>query len=218
VQLLPRTRIKICGITSPEDGLEAAKAGVDAIGLVFYPKSPRSVSIADANRILAVLPPFVTRVGLFVNASDAEIRDVLASVQLDVLQFHGDEDPQFCASFNRPYLKAVRVRPEMDLSATLQRFSSAQGILLDAWHETLLGGTGLAFDWNIVGRLDDNLRINHRLVLAGGLNPENVVQAIHKTRPWAVDVSSGVESAPGLKSAELIMQFIRAVQSAENSA
>lgn len=191
-----------------------AKAGVDAIGLVFYPNSPRAVSIADANSILAVLPPFVTRVGLFVNATDADLRDVLASVPLDVLQFHGDEDPQFCASFNRPYLKAVRVKPEMDLSATLQRYSSAQGILLDAWHETLHGGTGLAFDWTIVDRLDHNLRINHRLVLAGGLKPGNVVQAIHKTRPWAVDVSSGVESAPGVKSAELLMQFIRAVRSA----
>ncbi|MES2625762.1 MAG: phosphoribosylanthranilate isomerase [Pseudomonadota bacterium] len=209
-----KTRVKVCGITRPEDALDAATAGVDAIGLVFYPKSPRAVSVDSAKRILAVLPPFVTRVGLFVNAAEAEVRDVLAHVQLDVLQFHGDEDPQFCASFNRPWLKAIRVRPDMDLAATMHSYSSAQGILLDAWHETLLGGTGEAFDWSMVDRLDESLRIHLRLVLAGGLRPENVVQAIHKTKPWAVDVSTGVESAPGIKSTALTRQFIKAVQSA----
>ena len=211
---IPGTRVKICGITRPADALDAACAGADAIGLVFYPRSPRAVSITDASRILAVLPPFVTTVGLFVNPSETEVHDVLASVQLDVLQFHGDEEPQFCASFNRSYLKALRVRPGMDLAAALQRYSSAQGILLDAWHETLTGGTGLAFDWDIVDRLDKSVRMNHRLILAGGLQPGNVVQAIHKTRPWAVDVSSGVESAPGIKTPELIQQFINAAQSA----
>ena len=211
---IPRTRVKICGITRPEDALDAATAGVDALGLNFYSRSPRVVSVAEANRILAVLPSFVTRVGLFVNPSDAELRNILNNVQLDVLQFHGDEEPQFCASFNRPYLKAIRVKPDMDLAVALQHYSSAQGILLDAWHETLLGGTGLAFDWNVVDRLDKSVRLNHRLILAGGLQPGNVVQAIHKTRPWALDVSSGVESAPGIKTPELIQQFINAAQSA----
>jgi len=143
-----------------------------------------------------------------------DIREVLAAVQLDVLQFHGDEDPQFCASFNRPYLKAIRVRAETNLARSMQLYDSAQGILLDAWHETLQGGTGESFDWAIAERLGDSLRLNHRMVLAGGLRPENVVAAIHKTRPWAVDVSSGVESAPGIKSTELTRQFVSAVQSA----
>ena len=211
---ISRTRVKVCGITRPEDALEAARAGADAIGLVFYSPSPRAVSIVDARRILAALPPFVTRVGLFVNAVETEIREVLDQVQIDVLQFHGDEDPEFCASFNRPYLKAIRVRAEADLTMSMQLYNSAQGILLDTWHESLLGGTGQAFDWTIVDRLDETLRINHRLILAGGLKPDNVIQAIHTTRPWAVDVSSGVESAPGIKSTELTRQFIRAVQSA----
>jgi phosphoribosylanthranilate isomerase len=185
---------------------------------VFYAPSPRAVSLVAANRILEVLPPFVTRVGLFVNATKAEVLETLAEVQLDALQFHGDEDPQFCASFNRPYLKAIRVRAEVDLPQTVQSYNSAQGILLDAWHETLHGGTGQTFDWTIIDRLGASLRLNSRLILAGGLHSENVAQAIVKTRPWAVDVSSGVESAPGIKSVELTRQFVSAVHSAVQNA
>jgi phosphoribosylanthranilate isomerase len=214
VEPISRTRIKICGITRPEDGLEAARAGADAIGLNFFPSSPRVITIADAKRILAVLPPFITTVGLFVNPTEAEVRDVLAQVPLDMLQFHGDEDSQFCASFNRPYLKAIKMRANTDLAGMLRTYHSAQGILLDAWHETLPGGTGQAFDWNLLDSVDGSQTLKYRLVLAGGLRPGNVVQAIHKTKPWAVDVSSGVESAPGIKSAELTRQFITAVQSA----
>jgi phosphoribosylanthranilate isomerase len=214
VESTSKTRIKICGITRPEDGLEAARAGADAIGLVFFPASPRAVTIAGAKRILAVLPPFVTTVGLFVNATDAEVREILAHVPLDVLQFHGDEDPQFCASFNRPYLKAIKMRADTDLTEMLRVYHSAQGVLLDAWHETLQGGTGQAFDWNLLEATESTQVLNHRLILAGGLQPDNVIQAIHKTKPWAVDVSSGVESAPGIKSAELTRQFIKAVRSA----
>ncbi len=209
-----RTRVKVCGITRPQDALDAAQAGADAIGLVFYSKSPRAVTMQEANRILASLPPYVTSVGLFVNAAAEEIRNVLANVPIDVLQFHGDEEPGFCASFHRPYVKAIRVRAEMDLASSIRTYDSAQGILLDAWHESLLGGTGETFDWSIIDSFADNLRINNRMVLAGGLKAANVAQAIRMTRPWAVDVSSGVESAPGIKSADLTRQFIKAAHSA----
>jgi phosphoribosylanthranilate isomerase len=217
VESSSKTRIKVCGITSPEDGLEVARAGADAIGLNFFPASPRVITIADAKRILAVLPPFITTVGLFVNATDAEVREVLAHVPLDMLQFHGDEDPQFCASFNRPYLKAIKMRADTDLVGMLRAYDTALGILLDAWHETLPGGTGQAFDWTLLDAFDDSERLNHRLILAGGLQPGNVAEAIRKTKPWAVDVSSGVESAPGIKSAELTKQFIKAVRSADGT-
>lgn len=209
-----KTRIKVCGITRPEDGVDAARAGADAIGLNFFPASPRVITIAQANRILAVLPPFVTTVGLFVNASELEVRDVLANVRLDVLQFHGDEDPQFCESFNRPYLKAIRMRADTDLAGMLRRYHSAQGILVDAWHETMRGGTGQAFDWNLLDSAARNEGFRNRLILAGGLQPDNVAQAITRTKPWAVDVSSGVESAPGIKEPELVRRFIEAVRSA----
>jgi phosphoribosylanthranilate isomerase len=209
-----KTRIKVCGITRPDDALELARAGIDAIGLVFFPASPRAVTTLDANRILMVLPPFVTRVGLFVNATAAEVRRVLSEVHLDVLQFHGDEDPQFCARFAKPYLKAIKMRPGIDLPKLLQTYQSAQGILLDAWHANLAGGTGQTFDWTLLDQIDASARLNHRLVLAGGLHSANVVEAIRRTKPWAVDVSSGVESSPGIKSAELARQFISAVQSA----
>lgn len=210
-----KTRIKVCGITRPEDGLDAARAGADAIGINFFPASPRVITIAQANRILAVLPPFVTTVGLFVNATEREVRDVLEHVRLDMLQFHGDEDPQFCASFNRPYLKAIRMKADTDLVEMLRKYHAAQGILVDAWHETMRGGTGQAFDWNLLASAAHNEGFRNRLILAGGLRPDNVVQAINKTKPWAVDVSSGVESAPGIKAPELVRQFIEAVRSAQ---
>lgn len=198
----------MCGITRPEDALAAAMAGVDAIGLVFHPASPRVVSAEQAAGIVAVLPPFVTTVGLFVNADAAAVKRVLAAAPLDLLQFHGDEAPAYCAGFDRPWLKALRMKPDMDLTAALQAYSAARGILLDAWHADQYGGTGQTFDWSRLSLLQSRTRI----VLAGGLHPGNVAAAIRSVRPWAVDVSTGVESAPGLKSAELIGQFISEVQ------
>jgi phosphoribosylanthranilate isomerase len=200
----PRTRIKICGITRLEDGLAAANAGADAIGLVFYDKSSRAVDMARATAISAALPPFVTRVGLFVNAEPAFVQSVLGSVALDLLQFHGDESEEYCRAFARPYLKALRMKPGLDLVAAMQAYSSAQGILLDAWHEQQFGGTGTTFDWSLLGASVQR----ERVVLAGGLHPGNVADAVRQVRPWGVDVSSGVESAPGIKSAPLIEQFI----------
>jgi phosphoribosylanthranilate isomerase len=203
-----RTRVKICGITRPEDGIAAALAGADAIGLVFYDKSPRAVDIQQAQLICAALPPFVTKVGLFVNAAPDFVSNVLATVPLDVLQFHGDESEDYCHSFARPYLKALRMKPGLDLAAAAHDFASAQALLVDAWHEEQYGGTGATFDWSLLG---EAVR-NERLVLAGGLNPANVARAIGQVRPWAVDVSSGVESAPGIKDKGKIEQFISEVQ------
>lgn len=205
-----RTRIKVCGITRPEDAEAAACAGVDAIGLVFFAASPRAVSTERAAAIVAALPPFVTTVGLFVNAKPAQVRETLAQVPLDLLQFHGDETPAYCAGFGRPWLKALRMKPGLDTGSALQEFRDARGILLDAWHAEHFGGTGQTFDWSQIGLLSERVRI----VLAGGLHPGNVVQAIRTVRPWAVDVSSGVESAPGFKSKELIESFVSEVQRA----
>lgn len=208
MQQSPRTRVKVCGITRPEDGLAAALAGADAIGLVFFAASPRAISVARAQQIVAVLPPFVTRVGLFVNADAVTVDQVLGSVPLDVLQFHGDESPEYCRAFTRPWLKALRMKPDLDLEKSIADYSGAHGILLDAWHEEKYGGTGAAFDWSRLSLRADGPRI----ILAGGLHPGNVAGAIRQVKPWAVDVSSGVESAPGSKSSELVQQFISEVQ------
>lgn len=208
---MARVRIKICGITTPDDALCAAEAGADAIGLVFYPASPRAVSLQQAAEIQAVLPPFVTTVGLFVNPAADAVRDVLATVPLDCLQFHGDETPAFCAGFARPWLKAVRVRDAASVAAgRLDPYGAAQALLLDT-ATPLPGGSGQSFDWSLVpaGR-------QQPLILAGGLNPSNVQDAIRRARPYAVDVSSGVESAPGKKDAALIQSFVRAVLAASS--
>ena len=204
----PRTRVKICGITRPEDGIAAALAGADAIGLVFYAGSPRAIDAERARAICAALPPFITKVGLFVNAAQDFVDSVLATVPLDLLQFHGDENADYCRRFARPYLKALRIKPGMDLAAAAQSFVSAQGLLVDAWHDERYGGTGATFDWSLLGSAVSG----ERLVLAGGLTPANVAQAITQVRPWAVDVSSGVESAPGIKDKDRIEQFISEVQ------
>jgi phosphoribosylanthranilate isomerase len=204
-----RTRIKICGITRPEDGLLVADCGGDAIGLNFYSGSPRFVSIEQAQDIVSTLPAFVSIVGLFVNAEVAAVKHILNSVPLDILQFHGDEDESYCKAFSRPYLKAIRVRPEMDIKQAIQQFPSAKGILLDAWHRDIVGGTGESFDWSL---LDDEEQ-NSRITLAGGLDPTNVAEAIRQVRPYAVDVSSGVEIEPGLKSKDKIIQFVNEVLS-----
>jgi phosphoribosylanthranilate isomerase len=203
-----RTRVKICGITRPEDGLAAAAAGADAIGLVFYARSPRAIDVEKARAITDVLPPFIARVGLFVNADKDFVNATLAAVPLDLLQFHGDESEQYCNSFARPYLKALRMKPGMDLAAAVKAYGSAQGILVDAWSDEQFGGTGKTFDWSLLG----SAVRGERLVLAGGLHPGNVAEAVKAVRPWAVDVSSGVESAPGIKDKSKIEQFISEVQ------
>ena len=202
-----RVRTKICGITRVEDALVAAQAGVDAIGLVFYAKSPRAVNVAQAQEIIAALPPFVSTVGLFVNASAAEVNAVLEQVPLDVLQFHGDETPEFCEGFARPYFRALRMQPGVDIAASAAQYCGAQGILLDAWVPGVPGGTGERFDW---AQIPDNL--SRPLILAGGLNAGNVIQAIHEVQPWAVDVSGGVEASHGVKDADKVRKFLYAVQ------
>lgn len=200
-------RIKICGITRVEDALAAAAAGADAIGLVFYAPSPRAVSAVQARQIISALPPFVTSVGLFVNASAQEVKAVLAEVPLDVLQFHGDEPADFCKQFGRPYLKALRVRAGDDLNALAAQWPDASGILLDSYKAGVPGGTGEIFDWSLIPA-----ERSWPLVLAGGLAAENVADAITRAAPWAVDVSGGVEQAKGIKDAEKINSFVREVK------
>ena len=201
------TRIKICGITRAEDALAAAHSGADAIGLVFYERSPRHVDIDLAAQLAAVLPPFVTAVGLFVNAEAAFVREVIASVPLELLQFHGDETPEYCAQFNKPYLKAIRVKPGVDLLQCASDFRSAKGLLLDAHVEGMPGGTGTAFDWTLIPK-----QLPLSVILSGGLDAENVVAAIKQVRPYAVDVSSGVEASKGIKDAAKIAAFINEVE------
>ena len=202
------TRVKICGITRPEDGLVAAQAGADAIGLVFYAKSPRNVGLEPAANIVRALPPFVTSVALFVNPQEDEVNAVLRHVRPDVLQFHGEESPEFCRSFNLPYLKAMRVRVETDLLQFAALYSDAQGLLLDAWSDAAHGGTGERFDWNLIPELPKPF------ILAGGLSPANVRLAVETVKPWAVDVSSGVEVSKGIKDAAQITAFMKEVKNA----
>lgn len=197
-------RIKICGITRIEDALAAVAAGADAIGLVFYAKSPRAVTPAQAKAIVAALPPFVTSVGLFVDMPRAELKQLLAEVPLDLLQFHGDESPEDCAGHGRPFIKALRVKPGDDVAAAIARYPDAAGILLDTYVPGTPGGTGEAFDWSLVPR--DAAK---PVVLAGGLTPENVGDAIRQVRPYAVDVSGGVEASKGIKDAAKIKAFIQ---------
>ena len=204
------TRVKICGITRIEDGMAAAQAGADAIGLVFAPASPRRVSAEQAADIAAALPPFVSCVALFVDPGAAQVRAVLETFRPDLLQFHGDEPPDFCAAFGLPYLKAVRVRPGTDLLQYATSYAGARGLLLDAYHPDSHGGTGQRFDWDLIPR-----ELPRPVVLAGGLDPDNVAAAVRRVRPWAVDVSSGVEMAKGIKDAGRIARFIREVRNAD---
>ncbi|WJW76836.1 phosphoribosylanthranilate isomerase [Thiohalobacter sp. IOR34] len=203
-----RVRVKICGITRPEDARAAAEAGADALGLVFYARSPRAVTAEQAAALCAGLPPFVTSVGLFVDPAAEEVRRVLEGVPLDLLQFHGDEPADFCRQFGRPYLKALAMRPDVDIAARVADYPDAAGILLDAWHPAVPGGSGETFDWDRIPR-----ELAKPVVLAGGLHPGNVAEAIERTRPWAVDVSSGVEADKGIKDPALIRAFIRGVNS-----
>ena len=204
------TAVKICGITRTGDALEAARLGAHAVGFVFYAKSPRNVAPARAAEITRALPPFVTAVGLFVDAGADEIERVLAQVPLGLLQFHGDETPEFCARFRVPYIKAARVRPGLDLLQYARRYGAARGLLLDAYAENAHGGTGNAFDWGLVPR-----SLQLPVVLSGGLNPGNVAEAIRRVAPWAVDVSSGVEASPGIKDPRKLAAFMNEVRSAE---
>jgi phosphoribosylanthranilate isomerase len=206
------TRIKICGITRVQDVQAAASSGADALGLVFYEQSPRHVTLQQAVQLAAAIQPFVTLVGLFVNPAADEVRNVLQQVPLDVLQFHGEEEPEFCVQFGRPYLKAVRVKAGVDLVQCAARYRNAQGLLLDAYVEGMHGGTGAAFDWALIPH-DLPLPV----ILSGGLHAGNVADAIKQVRPYAVDVSSGVESggvktAKGIKVAAKIAAFINEVK------
>lgn len=204
---MPVVRSKICGITRIEDALAAVDAGADAIGLVFYAKSPRAVSVQQARTIIAALPPFVTTVGLFVDASRCELGEILDAVPLDLLQFHGDETPAACDGFHRPYIKALRVKPGDDIAAQVALYKNASGVLLDTYVPGIPGGTGEAFDWSLVPA-----QLSKPVILAGGLTVENVAQAITQVRPYAVDVSGGVESAKGIKDAAKINAFMQAVR------
>ncbi len=206
---MPRTRIKICGITRAADLEAALQAGVDALGFVFYPPSPRALSLETAAGLLRQVPPFVARVGLFVNAEPANVRATLAAAPLDLLQFHGDEPDAYCAQFGLPYLKAARVRPQLDLLEFARAYPAARGLLLDAWVETY-GGSGQSFDWSMIPA-----GLPVPIVLSGGLHAGNVAEAVAKVRPWAVDVSSGVEAAKGIKDADKIAAFVAAVRTAD---
>jgi len=213
-----RTRVKICGITRVDDGVAAAHAGADAIGLVFWPGTPRCISFAQARAIADALPAFVTVVGLFVDPTPQDVRAALAAVPLDLLQFHGNEGPELCASFERPYIKAVPVRPGVDLLQYADRYAGARGWLFDTFEPGgLPGGTGTSFDWS---RIPGGL--SRPLILSGGLGERNVGAAVTAVHPWAVDVSSGVEVVgddgkpmKGIKSPSKIAAFIREVRNAD---
>lgn len=205
-----RTRVKICGITSVADGLAAARHGADAIGLVFYPPSPRVVALEGARAIAESVPPFVARVAVFVNPAAREVEAVIRACRPDLLQFHGEETAEFCRGFGVPYLRALRVRRGVDLLESLSPYADAAGWLLDAYRQELYGGTGEAFDWDLIPR-----GLARPLVLSGGLDAENVGAAIRRVRPWAVDVSSGVEAAKGVKDERRIAAFMEAVRSAD---
>ena len=197
-------RVKICGITRLQDVHDACNAGADALGFVFYERSPRHVTIEAAAALVRALPPFVQSVGLFVNAAPAYIESMLQAVPLDVLQFHGDETPADCARFGRPYLKAVRVNQDTDLLKYAADFAAARGLLLDAYVAGVPGGTGERFDWSLIPA-----NLTKPIVLSGGLTPDNVAEAVQRVRPWAVDVSSGVEAAMFLDGAEVAAKGIK---------
>ncbi len=206
-----RTRVKICGITSVEMAGHAVACGADAIGLVFYPPSPRCVDVSTAAEIIASLPAFVSAVGLFVNEQRPVIEDTIKRTQLDMLQFHGNECADYCSSFEFPFVKAIRMSDDVDIAAQLELFSKARSLLLDTYKAGIPGGTGEAFNWE---RVPSELAGD--IILAGGLNPENIVSAIETVNPYAVDVSGGVESAKGVKDPAKIYQFMKGVDSADH--
>ena len=201
-----RVRVKICGITRVEDALIAVKNGADAIGLVFYAPSPRNVSIAQAQEIANKIPAFVTVVALFVNAEASFINEVISQVKIDLLQFHGDETPEECAQYRLPFIKAIRVKLDTNLVQCSTDFSAAKALLLDTYTEGVAGGTGHVFDWNLIPS-----QLTKSVILAGGLTSDNVAQAIAQVRPYAVDVSGGVEVSKGIKDAAKIAAFMQQV-------
>ncbi|MCL7420517.1 MAG: phosphoribosylanthranilate isomerase [Methylobacter sp.] len=207
-----RTRVKICGFTRAEDAVYAAQLGVDAIGLVFYPPSPRNVDIERAVEIVNALPAFVSVVALFVDEQEARIREVLDRVPVDCLQFHGDEPDEACRIYGKRYMKAVRMREDIDIAALARRYHDAAGLLLDAWHPDAKGGTGSRFDWDLIPR-----QCALPIVLAGGLAADNATQAVQAVRPYALDVSSGVEAGKGIKDALKMAAFLRAVNEGDKS-
>lgn len=202
-----RTRIKICGITRVEDALEAARCGADAIGLVFYPASPRYVTVQQAQQIVAALPPFVNVVALFVNATQSEIEAVISTVRIDIVQFHGDETAAECERIKLPYFKVIRVKPDTNLLQYEVDFSSAKALLLDTYSDAAYGGTGHVFDWDLIPK-----NMTKPVILAGGLTAENVGFAIEKVKPYAVDISGGVELSKGVKDAKKMADFMQSVR------
>jgi phosphoribosylanthranilate isomerase len=204
------TAIKICGITREQDALAAARCGANAIGMVFYAQSPRHVTPARAAQLMLALPPFVMSVGLFVDAAAEEVKKTIATARVDLLQFHGNEPPGYCRQFDVPYLKAVRVRAGLDLLQYARDYHDAKALLLDAFVEGTHGGTGTTFDWALIPA-----NIPLPVVLSGGLTPENVTSAIRAVKPWAVDVSSGVEQAKGIKDAAKVAAFVTGVRNAD---
>ncbi|WP_286219806.1 phosphoribosylanthranilate isomerase [Marinobacter apostichopi] len=200
------TRIKICGLTRTEDVESAVASGADALGFVFYESSPRAVSIADAQRLIRSVPAFVSIVGLFVNPTEQEVREALSHLPLDLLQFHGDESPEFCSQFQRRWIKAIRVQNREQVIQAFARYHEAAGLLVDAWDPDHYGGTGKSFNWDLIP--------SERplpLILAGGLSSDNVFRAVEQVQPWAVDVSGGVERSKGIKDFQKISDFIKEV-------
>jgi phosphoribosylanthranilate isomerase len=199
-------KIKICGFTQAQNARDVAMLGIDAIGLVFYDKSPRNVGVNQALEIVQALPPFINRVGLFVNANPYFIDEILCEVPLDTLQFHGDESPQQCTQYAMPFIKALRVNEQTNITQLADDYQQASGLWLDAYNPNTYGGTGENFDWDLA-----NVDIDLPIILAGGLTPKNAQQAVNQVNPYALDVSSGVESAKGIKDIEKIKQFIQQV-------
>ena len=204
-------RVKVCGITRVEDALSAVRLGVHAIGFVFWPKSARYITPDSVREIVPALPPFVTTVGVYVNPTQEWVEETAEAGGLSLLQFHGDESPEFCGQFSLPYIKAIRIREGVDLLQYTARYRHAKGLLLDTYTAGMPGGTGHVFDWKLIPQ-----DLSLPLILSGGLNPSNVLQAIRQIRPWAVDVSSGVEAAKGIKDEKKISAFMQGVRKSES--
>ncbi|CAH9018745.1 phosphoribosylanthranilate isomerase [Candidatus Nitrosacidococcus sp. I8] len=206
-----RTRVKFCGITHREDALAAIHHGADAIGLVFYPKSPRFVTISQAIEITQTLPPFISIVGLFVNAQEQEIKDVLHAVPIDTIQFHGDESPAQCNCYNKPYIKAISMKEGISLPQMAETYQEAAALLLDTYQQGTPGGTGQTFNWDKIP-----LDLTKEIILAGGLTPENVAQGIRQVKPYGVDVSGGIERSKGIKDTVKMAAFMKGVANADS--
>ena len=202
----PRTRVKFCGITRQADAAFAVRLGVDALGFVFHPKSPRYIEPAEAGGIISGLPPFVTSVGLVVDHSYDQVEDIISQTEVDLVQFHGDESPELCEQISRPYLKAIRVKEDTDVEMVCSDYRYARGLLLDAYVPGVPGGSGKQFDWSKVPS-----KPTLPIIMAGGLDAENVKDAINRFKPSGLDVSSGIESNPGIKDEEKMRQFLTAV-------